>query len=48
MFFVNLQGDLSHTIDGVKYEITNGTKAELDNCKGAICEIYNFLDDDAI
>lgn len=31
-------------IDGVTYEITNGTQVEMWNCKSKLVEIFNFLD----
>lgn len=32
------------TIDGVSYEITNGTSHEIWNCKQTLFEIYNQVD----
>lgn len=31
-------------IDGTSYDISNGAQVDMWNCKGAICEIYAFLD----
>lgn len=31
-------------IDGTAYEISNGAQVDMWNCKGAICEVYAFLD----
>lgn len=31
-------------IDGVTYEITNGTQVEMWNCKSKLVELFNYLD----
>ena len=33
------------TIDGSKYQISNGAMVELFNCKSSVVDILNFLDD---
>ena len=33
------------TIDGSKYQISNGAMVELFNCKSSVVDIFNFLDD---
>mgnify|MGYP001211618623 CR=1 FL=1 len=42
MFFEKCE---SIQIDGNEYIISNGAMVDMWNCKEAICEIYNYLDD---
>ena len=48
MFFEDVKDPGDYWIDGQKFNIQNGTRTEIYNCKSAIVEIYNKLDNEMV